>query len=402
MSDTISGVRIRKELGKQIPAHRLTLSDTQRAVGVEPDTLQEVSYIVGFAARESVPIVPAATLGAAQRAEEWHISLSLARMSAVSDFSEESGLFCAQTGSRVSDLTEWLLDRGQTLAVTPDQSMDMPLWEFLISPDSGRFGPRYGCKWDQVFSLTAIQPNGKLFTNSLSPARATGPDFSRVILQGEGAFGLPLEVYMRVKPLPRRRVILALALKDLVRGVERAWDVAVEARPEYLEIGMNSGMRGSVPKVFAVVELWGEGKNLAVRKERIRKVFGDVAAVADVAHETLLNLESTYGFAREKAFQFFVPRSQTAQTLADIIDESRSGRKKSVRLRVRGFADDQTCVTADGSGPQAWRRSHELSQGLYSSPDGRALLAEVAAALDPGGVFALVPRLWREPDENTA
>ncbi len=199
MSTGISGPRIRKELSKHIPPHRITQSDAFRLVTVQPDSPQELHFIVGFAAREGVPVVPAGASGRPPQMEGWHIRVSFSRMSAISDFSSESGLVCAQAGTRIQDLSDWLMDKGYALMVRPDLGADMELWEFLLSPDAGNFGPRHGCKWDQVFALSAVLPSGRLFQNTLSPARASGPDFSRVILLGQGTFGIPLEVYFKVR-----------------------------------------------------------------------------------------------------------------------------------------------------------------------------------------------------------
>jgi len=358
---------------------------------VEPDSTQEIKFVVGYAAREGVPVVPVSSRQWLPDSDRWFIRMSMARMTAISDFSTESGLVCVEAGARMQNLSDWLMDKGYALAVRPDHHDDMEVWEFLISPTSGNYGPRYGCKWDQVFALTAVVPNGRLFRNSLAPGRATGPDFSRVILLGRGAFGLPVEVYFRVRPLPNRRRLLSFALSDLAGGIERAWEVAAEANPEFLEVGFNRHPPDGLPETFALVELWDEGSRLSMRRELVRKNFGEMATPTEVSYDVLVGFEDTYEFDPRSTIRFYADRS----SLGGLMESLRSAGEGAApaRLRVRGFVDDHVCVTAACEQPRGLLSQVHTSD-VYSSPDGQRLLAEVAGVLDPQGVFSLVPQLW--------
>jgi FAD/FMN-containing dehydrogenase len=391
MNHSISGSRLRKELGKYLPAHRLSLSEAFRFVHAQPDSLQDVAYIVATAVREGVPVLPASSVTKPLTLEGWHIRLSLSRLSAISDFSPDSRLVCAQAGTKVGQLVEWLMDKGHTLGVTPEFAEEMELWEFLLGPETGRFGPRFGCKWEQVFSLTAILPNGRFLKGSLSPARATGPDFSQVVLRGMGSFGLPLEIYLRIRALPRRRMLLAFEVVDLAAAYERAWTVAREVAPEHLELGVDRpGSDRKIPTRFAVVELWGEGKSLTSRKERVRKLFGDSARPTDVPYEALLGMEDTCRFTREDCFQLFASRAEAAGLLAAIS----AGAAPAGRMRILGFSEGHACIVADRI-PALQAAAARGMGPAPSSPDGQALLDGVAKDLDPAGIFARIPETWR-------
>ncbi len=392
MATGMSGTRIRKELSKHIPGHRLTQSDAFRLVTVQPDNPQELHTIVGFAAREGVPVVPAAHATRPPVMEDWHIRLNFGRMSAIVDFSLESGLVCAQAGTKLADLSDWLMEKGHSLMVRPDYGEDMELWEFLLAPDAGNFGPRFGSKWEQVFSLSAVLPSGRIFENSLAPARASGPDFSRIILAGRGAFGLPLEVYLKVRPLPRRRQLTALAILDLPEACARAWKVAEAAQPEFMEIVANQCRSGDkVPAQFALIELWGERTEVARRKELVRKHFGKSAKTTDVPYEELLGLEETCRFERGARSQYFTDR----QGLAELIDSVGQGPVADApQLRLRGFVHNQAYVTIErpaGSPPRP-----TTTQDLFTSTDGSWLLQETSRHLDPRGIFSWAPRVWDE------
>jgi len=386
MATGISGARIRKELSKHIPPHRLSQSDAFRLVTVQPDNPQELHTIVGFAAREGVPVVPTAHATRPPAMESWHIRLNFGRLSAITDFSVESGLVCAQAGTRVRDLADWLMEKGYSLMAKPDYGEDMELWEFLLSSDAGNFGPRYGSKWAQVFSLTAVLPSGRIFENSLAPARATGPDFAQAILLGRGAFGIPLEVYLKVHPLPRRRQLTAFAINDLPKAADSAWKVAEAAQPEFMEIAVNRvSANGDVPSRFALIELWGERSEVARRKELVRKHFGESATATDIPYEVLLGLENTCRFEPDARSQFFADR----QGISKLVEELETSSPNPRHLRIRGFAHNQACVTMEHSGDEPREKNAH-----YASTDGDWLLKEAARQLDPPGIFSWAPRVW--------
>lgn len=392
MSSHISGARIRKELGRQIPSHRLSVSESGRYVQVEPDSLPEVAFVVSFGAREGIPMLPISQRTEHVSLNDWHIRVMFRRLRAITDYSADSGLVAVQTGARVQDLLDWLLDKGRTLPVLPDNTAQLELWEFLLSPSSGRIGPRFGCKWDQIMSLHAVLPNGKPFRNSLSPARATGPDFSKMILMGRGAFGWPLEVNMRVLPLPRRRILLSLAIDNLETAIERAWTVVREAAPEFIEIGLVPRPEESpLPSWVAFVELWGEGRTLSGRKELVLKHFGDAVHPVDVPYELLLGMKDTWQFGAGDTVQFYATRNALSGLAKVFLEEEKV---EGSRVCIRGFVDNHVCVTADSSLAASCAGLSTRLTDVYASPAGLTILAAVRKALDPGGVMARVPLLW--------
>lgn len=397
MSVQISGARIRKELGRHVPAHQISVSEASRHVIVHPHTVQEASLAVTYAAREGIAVLPLSKLAFPVSTERWHIRLSLSSLSAITDYSPESGLVGVQTGGLTEDLADWLLERDCTLAAMPDPGHSVEVWEFLLSPFAGRFGPRFGCKWDQVVALTAVLPSGRVFRNSLAPARATGPDFSRLILMGQGRFGIPLEVYFKVKRVPSRRVLMAFSITDMAGMVDQAWTLARDVGPTYLEIGAGPGHKEhGLPDRYALVELWGEGKRLTVRRELVRKHLDGVATPVDAPYETLLGLDDVHGFDRRNCRHMYAHRDETPALLEMLL----RGCNEVSQLRLRGFVDNQVCVTTGNDpGDSCWALATS-GRGAYDSPDGEGLLRAVAEELDPQGILRRVPELWTEEVEG--
>jgi hypothetical protein len=327
---------------------------------------------------------------------DWHIRISFERMSAITEFSRESGLVTAQSGTRIQDLADWLMDKGYALPVRPEFGENPELWEFLLCPGSGSYGPRYGDKWQQVFALSAILPSGRIYRNSLSPARATGPDFAAAILGSRGTLGIPLEVTLKVRPIPARNAILTFALSDLVTGVERAWHIARLVKPEFLEVGLHHRHdNADLPACFLIVELWDRGSTLAGRKELIRKTLADIADPVTVPYEVMLGFEDTYQFDMATISQFRSSRTRASE-IATVYACSKGANSSSLRLRLQGFVDGHASVTVDSTTLADCREqhSHEFRSGLSSS-DGATILARISDSLDPGGVFGRIPDLWK-------
>jgi FAD/FMN-containing dehydrogenase len=388
----MTGSRLKREVARIIPAHRLAASDSLRHVVATPDSFQEVSQLVAYAGREGVPVLPFAADAPSVRLDAWSLRLDLDRLSSIADYSPDSGLISVQAGVRLDDLGVWLMEKDRSLGVRAEEPANPRLWDFLLSPKAGRFGPRFGCKWDQVLSMSAVLPSGRVFRNSAAPARATGPDFSRSILMAGGRLGIPLEVHLRVHRIPTRKTLLTYELADPLAGVERAWQVARDVNPVYIEVGITPRARKSrLPHAFLAVELWEHAKGLGIHREQVRKLLADVGTPAELPEETLLDLEGTYDFDPSCTRQSVVDRDALAQLIPDLVQ----GCPGRVRMRLRGFVDNQVCITYDSAGPNACALPAPLVDASYLSTDAAVILDRVASNLDPAGVFQHIPKLWR-------
>jgi FAD/FMN-containing dehydrogenase len=390
MGNGISGARIKKGLGRTIPAHRISVSDALRSVIVQPDSLVEVADAVSFAAREGVVILPASGIGRPVPLKSWRIRLSLSRLSAITDYSPDSGLVCVQGGVKMGYLAEWLQEKGRCLAVTPDFAEEMELWEYLLSPHWGRFGPLFGSKWDQVFAVKAVLPSGRPYSNSLSPARATGPDFSQVILTAGGRFGIPLEIYLRVRKLPQRRIFLTFAFDSVSDAIQPAWTLARDITPAYLELGLNVSTDTAFPPEYMMMELWGEGRQLTAKRELVRKIVGNSGKFADVSHESVLTSAATGEAKPRDCADLFLHKNNLEGALAAL--EEACG--TTGRMRVRGFTENQVCVSTQRNTLKLADLGTLGANPTFSSEHGAQLLDVVAKQLDPQGVFARIPQLW--------
>lgn len=380
MTTPVSGTRIRKELGRFIPSHRVVISEPTRSVTVRPESVPEVCSVVQYAQSEGIPLFPLPEHGSVPQTEGWSLVVSLQGLKSVLDYSPDSAIVTVEAGATMEAFSDWLHEKHLTLTTAPETDSPIALWEYLISPEVGRFGPKHGAKWDQVLNLTAVLPNGRVYRNTASPGRSVGPDFSKLILMGRGRFGLPLELTLKVHAKPPRRETLVFGMPTLEAALEQAWGLAEEAMPEFLEVGMQR--TGTATQAWISVELWGEGNRLSVRKEKVRKRLGTDAAVLDLppgqAASTLSERTDHGNFESREL-------TATAQELAASV----SG---DLEIRVRGFLDSHACLIVRHHERQVMPCSGRLT--MHSSPDGERMLKAIAKELDPAGIFSHIPALW--------
>ncbi len=380
MSTPVSGSRIRKDLGRFLPAHRLVVSDPQRSVTVRPESVPEVCSVIQYAQAEGVPVFPLPEHGRVPQLEGWCLVVSLSGLKSVLEYSPDSALVTVQSGATLEAFGDWLHEKHLTLATGPETEGPIALWEYLASPEVGRFGPKYGAKWDQVMNLTAVLPNGRIYRNTSAPGRSVGPDFSKLILMGRGRFGLPLELTLRVHTKPPRRETLVFGMPTLAEAMEQAWPLVEETSPEYLEVGCQRTQGAT--KVWLSTELWGEGNRLSVRKEKVRKRLGPGAFAMEA---TQIQPASTLHRTTDHGN---LARDAVLEGLADLLQQI----KGDVDIRVRGFLDSHVCIIVRHQGESVTRCSERSS--MHSSQDGEKMLRGIALELDPSGVFAHVPSLW--------
>lgn len=380
MTTPVSGTRIRKELGRFLPSHRVVISEPTRSVTVRPESVPEVCSVVQYAQSEAIALFPQPEHGSVPQTEGWNLVVSLQGLKSVLEYSPDSAFVTVEAGATLEAFSDWLHEKHLTLTTAPETDTPIALWEYLVSPEVGKFGPKYGAKWDQVLNLTAVLPNGRVFKNTASPGRSVGPDFSKLILMGRGRFGLPLELTLRVHAKPPRRETLVFGMPSIDTALEQAWKLLEDALPEFLEVGTRRV--GSSSQAWVVAELWGEGNRLSVRKEKVRKRLGPEAVALDAPPG-----QATSTLRQQTEHGNFEKRE-----LADTVKELMDTDLGDLEIRVRGFLDGHACLIVRHQERLVMPCSGRLT--MHSSPDGERMLRAIAGELDPAGIFKHIPALW--------
>ncbi|MBM4371410.1 MAG: FAD-binding oxidoreductase, partial [Deltaproteobacteria bacterium] len=264
---------LRRDLQRVLPRHRVE-GGGPRGVLVRPETPGELQQILRIAFDGSVPVLPLGLRHSSVQPEEVHLRLDLERLNRILEYDASSSLITAQAGVTLRGLADWLSSKKKVLAVHCLGNETIQLWEYLLQPWAGGYGPATGHKLDQVVALAALLPGGDELVTTLAPRRAVGPDPARLLLAGGGRFGLPTRVTLRVVDAPVRVARLAFGGAHLVRHLDVLWSLCEEVRPNDVRVlarrrALDVGDGG--PWYTVQWTLWGDGRDLVRRQELIIK-----------------------------------------------------------------------------------------------------------------------------------
>ncbi|MCX6023664.1 MAG: FAD-binding oxidoreductase [Chloroflexi bacterium] len=238
----------------------LPIPDTLPLTVVRPSSREQVQEIVRLANRQRFALIPygggtglmggALTIGPA-------VVLDLARLNRVLDVNPDDRTATAQSGVVLRDLENALNAHGMILGHDPWTVPVATVGGTISTNSLGYRGARYGSMGDQVLGLEAVLPDGSLLTTRASARSSTGPDLKRLLIGGEGCFGVVTAATLRTFPVPETRALYAYRFPDFPaawRAVDALFRMGV--RPAMVDMG--DGYEGDDD------EQWeGEAVNLA-------------------------------------------------------------------------------------------------------------------------------------------
>lgn len=397
---------LRRDLQRILPRHRVRSSrERGRGVVVRPEKPGELQQILRIAWDAEVPVLPMGLSHEAVHFEGLHLRVDLEGLNRILEYDASSGLVTVQGGVTLKGLADWLSSKKKVLPVHCMGSDSIQLWEFLVRPWAGGYGPAAGHKRDQVVAFSALLPNGEEYTSTLSPRRAVGPDPGHLLLSGEGRFALLTRATLRVVDAPVRVARLAFGGAQLPRHLDLFWELSESIRPSEIRIlarrrDLSAADEG--PWYTVLWNLWGEGRDLVRRKEMVIKGMTPAFSVLRLQNPyeqegtcPLSGGDGTYAeyTALRRDLPAFCGRLAEALVAAQID-----------AFRIFGFVAGAVSVGVQrGAGaPQdahlPWAAG--LADGIAGvhpsggPPAQRGLEDALAEVLDPRGTFSLVHRLW--------
>lgn len=189
----------------------LAPADALPLLVVRPQAREQVQEIVRLANRTGTPVIPygggtglmggALTTGPA-------IVMDTARLNRI-EVCADDRTATAGAGVVLRDLGRALASHGLILGHDP-WTLPVATVGGTISTNSlGYRGARYGSMGDQVLGLEAVLPDGTLLTTRAAARSSTGPDLKRLLIGGEGCFGIVTAATLRAFPLPETRELFA-------------------------------------------------------------------------------------------------------------------------------------------------------------------------------------------------
>jgi alkyldihydroxyacetonephosphate synthase len=173
---------------------------------VTPGDVQEVAAVLRIGTERRIPVLARSEAAAARPAKAGpSMRLSLERLQAIRQLSEEALVVHAEAGIRVRALEQRLGEHALSLgyALLPDLSPK--LGGLLGGRGWGEAAALQGSFDDACIGLEAVLPRGEPIRIKAAPRRAAGPDLMQAFLAGEGAFGVITAAYLRVHRPPKTR-----------------------------------------------------------------------------------------------------------------------------------------------------------------------------------------------------
>lgn len=130
------------------------------------------------------------------------VAVSMAQLDQIGPVDGRSKVVVVQTGATWGAVQSLLDEEALTLGPVPGWLWDRAVGESIDAHDLLRPSPAYGQLTDCLLAVETVLPTGETTRSSVSPRRATGPDFARTVVGAQGRAGLAHEVRLRVWSKP--------------------------------------------------------------------------------------------------------------------------------------------------------------------------------------------------------
>ena len=207
----------------QADFRRLYRGDT--TLVLRPDSVERISAIVAFAARERIALVPhggntSYCGGATPREGRDEVVLSLARLNRIRAVDAGGYTITVDAGCVLADVQAAGHAAGRLLALSLGSEGTCQIGGNLSTNAGGTSVLRYGMMRDQVLGLEVVLPDGRVL-DQLRGLRKdnTGYDVKQLFLGAEGTLGVITGACLKLYALPRAQLTAIVAVTGLASAV---------------------------------------------------------------------------------------------------------------------------------------------------------------------------------------
>ncbi|WP_274424583.1 FAD-binding oxidoreductase [Chelativorans sp. YIM 93263] len=186
--------------------HTTTYIPTQAPDAVFfPETQEEVQEAVRICAENQVPIIPfgaGSSLEGHVNAPQGGVCFDMSHMNRVLSVNQEDLDCTVEPGITREELNHYLRDSGLFFPIDPGANAS--IGGMASTRASGTNAVRYGTMRENVLSLTAVMPDGRLVTTARRARKSSaGYDLTRLLVGSEGTLGVITSVTLRLHGIPQ-------------------------------------------------------------------------------------------------------------------------------------------------------------------------------------------------------
>ena len=200
-------------------AEKYWMDGKQPKLVVFPGDLSQFTETMAILEEEGISVVPrgeGTKLDMGSPLSKVEVVLSMARLDRILEYEPADLTVTVEAGIKLSDLQKTLAEQGQFLPLDPPYSATTTIGGTLATNASGPRRLLYGTARDIVLGTkvvrsdgTVVKAGGKVVKN------VAGYDMSKLYLGSLGTLGLIAEISLKLRPIPPRRVTLAVSFETI-------------------------------------------------------------------------------------------------------------------------------------------------------------------------------------------
>lgn len=209
-----------------------------------PESVQQISQIIGFAAKSKVPIVPygggsGVCAGATPVAKA--ITLDLKKLNKILNIDKEQGVAEVQAGMLGLTLENELNRKGFTLGHFPSSILTASFGGYLAARSAGQLSSKYGKIEDMVLGLEFVDGTGQIIQTKRN-FFSDEFDLTQAIVGSEGTLGIITKAWVKVYPLQKHKEYLSYSFESIEQGIKTLKDI------------MQSGIKPDVLRLYDEID----------------------------------------------------------------------------------------------------------------------------------------------------
>ncbi|MBM9463924.1 FAD-binding protein [Aeromicrobium sp. YIM 150415] len=207
---------------------------------VRASTVEQVSTVLRWATRHSIPVVPRGAgsgLAGAANGVEGGIVLSLEAMDQVLALDPTDQYAVVQPGVVTAELKRLAAAHGLRYAPDPGSAEFCTIGGNVATNAGGLCCLKYGVTRDSVLGLEVVLADGRILRlGGRTVKDVAGLDLLGLFVGSEGMLGVVTEVTVRLRPAPRSVATLVASFDELAAAGRAVAGVLTEGRPSMCEL----------------------------------------------------------------------------------------------------------------------------------------------------------------------